>query len=165
MPGPVSSAQELVECSVLEECSSGPAVGGRLPPARPLPCPGVSVAGSVLAFVGAGAFQGVKGAGAQAAKFRVSPSARFRGLFGLPGHFPSPLPAAPVSWPGSSLSSFFSGPGFRVFVWALRLRGLRGCQAVDRARTSGNTGPPSSPPRSCWSRLVAHFARLLFWLA
>ena len=130
----------------------------------PIPVSGVSFAGSVMAFVGAGTFKGAKGAGAP----RVSASARFRGLFGLPGHFPCPLPAAPVSWPGSSPPSSSSrrGPcrawGFQgpvVLVWGLRFRGApRQCCA--RSHVSGK--PPT--PHSGQAVLVTTSLREAGWV-
>ena len=98
----------------------------------------------------------------------MSASARFRGLFGLPGHFPCPLPAAPVSWPGSSPSSSsrrgpcrawgFQGP-LVVLVWGLRFRGApRQCCA--RSHVSGK--PPT--PHSGQAVLVTTSLREAGWV-
>ena len=89
-------------------------------------------------------------------------------MFGLPGHFPCPLPAAPVSWPGSSPSSSsrrgpcrawgFQGP-LVVLVWGLRFRGApRQCCA--RSHVSGK--PPT--PHSGQAVLVTTSLREAGWV-
>ena len=91
----------------------------------------------------------------------------------LPGHFLPPLPAARVSLPGSSPSSSHRGPcqawGFQGQASAFcRLGGSEAARqwralSVLQLHPFAGTRPPSSPPRSCCSRLVEHFATQMVW--
>ena len=103
-----------------------------------------------LPSVGAGVFQ--RRRGSEAARFRASPSPRFRGLFGLPGHFPPSSPrrsrlvarfVAVILFSPRSVSSL--GFSRSACVFRLGVEASGGSEAVLRSFPRLREPPP--PPR------------------
>ena len=103
-----------------------------------------------LPSVGAGVFQ--RRRGSEAARFRASPSPRFRGLFGLPGHFPPSSPrrsrlvarfVAVILFSPRSVSSL--GFSRSACVFRLGVEASGGSEAVLRSFPRFREPPPTPP--------------------